>query len=355
MEFGEQQDNLIDHSSFIATHEPQYEVVPAHTSSFEDALHALTLPSEPIFAILDGAQFDNLPHELMMGGYISRTLYLDRGDNNPSQIVTAPHMVWLDERLENPLARGPQETIPDLLELIANRPAAVFWQSPDGADALYKHLRGINMVIIPRDFAPPDNEEPSGEEILGDHGTNMTVLFRHADANVIAQTLPSLNASEMSRFFGPASTVLFKPHADWSAGQEWIVCTKPENLPVASHGLLKLSAETLQRIQDSRSGDPIHMTADYLRRTLPANFQNLSDEQLERFARESRQSGEELGLRSLGAHQRWAFLMAVTNGRIAQDGNIRDFISSGAETPDHQVRELMRRIFRQMRKLETET
>lgn len=51
----------------------------------------------PVFAVLDGPQFHDLPGALFHGDFVSRPLYLDRGDNNPEQVVTAPHMVWLDE------------------------------------------------------------------------------------------------------------------------------------------------------------------------------------------------------------------------------------------------------------------
>lgn len=50
------------------------------------------------FAVLDGAQFDNLPDALREGEFVARSLYLDRGDNNPDQVIIAPHLVLLDER-----------------------------------------------------------------------------------------------------------------------------------------------------------------------------------------------------------------------------------------------------------------
>ena len=125
----------LDAANQPARTEPKVE--PQAPTSLEDALLALDHKSAPVFAVLDGAQFDNLPQELLLGDFVSRPLYLDRGDNNPELIITAPHMVWLDERPEKITGRAPQDTIPALLALIANRPAAVFWQCPDGADALY--------------------------------------------------------------------------------------------------------------------------------------------------------------------------------------------------------------------------
>lgn len=174
---------------------------PVAELTFKEALLALDYKTAPVFAVLDGAQFDNLPKALFDGDFISRPLYLDRGDNNPEQVITAPHMVTLDERTEKVTGRSYDETVKALLELIDNKPAAVFWQCPEGGDVLYKHLRGINKIMIPKDALPGGPEEvdegsPSDE-------THAMVLFRHADANVLAQTLYAMAKEEAARFYGP--------------------------------------------------------------------------------------------------------------------------------------------------------
>lgn len=129
----------LDAASQPARDEPAAEAQTPTT--LEETLLALDHKAAPVFAVLDGAQFDNLPQELMLGGFVSRPLYLDRGDNNPEQIITAPHMVWLDERSEKVTGRSPKETIPALMTLIANRPAAVFWQCTAGAKTPETSLR----------------------------------------------------------------------------------------------------------------------------------------------------------------------------------------------------------------------
>ncbi|MFD1057530.1 DUF4123 domain-containing protein, partial [Paracoccus fistulariae] len=319
--------------------EPKVE--PQVPASLEEALLALDHQAAPVFAVLDGAQFDNLPHELLLGDFVSRPLYLDRGDNHPEQIITAPHMVWLDERPEKITGRAPQDTIPALMTLIANRPAAVFWQCPDGADALYKHLRGINMVMIPNEFAPPAELALPDMNGSTESGTHEAVLFRHADANVIAQALPVMNASETARFYGPASSLFFAPDPDWANGREWLQSDRPIDLPNSPPGLLTLSATTLEGMQGARERRSLRRTASFLRRTLPPDFQGLSDHQLERVASASRRSGNELGMRSLGGHQRWAYLMTITEGRVAQEPRVRAFIQAYDETPDRQVKTAM--------------
>ena len=65
-------------------------------------------------------------------------------------------------------------------------------------EALFRHLRQWNMVLIPRTTPPSD---------AGEDPTHELVLFRHADANVLAQTLPALDPPCAARFFGPARAV----------------------------------------------------------------------------------------------------------------------------------------------------
>lgn len=214
-------------------------------TTLEEALLALDHKAAPVFAVLDGAQFDNLPQELMLGDFVSRPLYLDRGDNNPEQIITAPHMVWLDERPEKITGRSPKETIPALMTLIANRPAAVFWQCPAGAEALYKHLRGINMVYLPRDglaeadrLATANDFEPA--------------LLRHADANVIAQLVPSACPQDLARMFGPASTIVASADQAWSNSHGYLAAPRPERLPRAIDGIWRISPVTIEAMEQYR-------------------------------------------------------------------------------------------------------
>lgn len=330
------------------------EAEPPTPASLEQALLALDHKSAPVFAVLDGAQFDNLPQELLLGDFVSRPLYLDRGDNNPEQIITAPHMVWLDERPEKITGRAPQDTIPALLALIANRPAAVFWQCPDGADALYKHLRGINMVMIPKEFAPPADPARLGEDQQNPTSSHETVLFRHADANVIAQTLPAMDAAEMARFYGPATHLFFASDPDWANGRDWLQADRSDGLPKPQSGLLSLGSATMDGIKHARERRSLQRTAGFLRRTLPRDFQGLSDHQLEQIARNSRKSGKDLGIGSAGGHQRWAYLMAITEGRVAEDRRVRDFIRSGNETPDRQVKIAMLDTLERMKQVAAE-
>lgn len=215
-----------------------------------DALKPILLEqdygAEPIFAVLDGAQFDDLPMDLMMGGFVSRCLYLDRGDNDPEQVITAPHMVWLDERLENEEeGRAPEEVVEALAELVDGKPAVVFWQCSDGADALFKHLRSINMVMLPK-MALPETERKFIE------ADEDAVLFRHTDANVMAQVMRSLNQREAVRLFGPAESILFQADDHWQNGQAYSRFDMSDDWPAPTPGMLRFSDRSMHRLSKVR-------------------------------------------------------------------------------------------------------
>lgn len=285
---------------------------------------------EPFFAVLDGAQFDDLPGALRAGEFVARALYLDRGENNPDQVITAPHLVWLDETPVNPGLRAPAFTVPPLLELIGDRPAAVFWQCPGGGDRLFRHLRGINMIAIPALGAG-----------AGGAGTD-TVLFRHADANAMSQIAPVLRPEQTARLLGPATRLVCVPDEDWRGEEAVLTLARPDPVPPVPLGLLTLDAAQMAQMETLRAAGTARRMRGYLRRHLPAEMRDMPEAQIDMIVARSRKSGNAFGLRSAGAHQRWAWLMAVTEGRVADDPEMRAFLADPDATPDEQVREAMR-------------
>lgn len=315
---------------------------------------------EPVFAVLDGAQFDDLPSELFNGDFAHQSLYKNDGVDNRDRVRTTPQLVWLDRKrvsttkqdeIEAPTQPDdkPDPTILDrLIALIGERPAAVFWACPQGGDALYRHLRTINMVLFPRyaasdlgesyeanSLSASDNDEGKPLETR-DHDL---VLFRHADANVIAQVLPALDASQFARLFGPASTILFVPDRDWGGGAKQAI--KPDDLPKPPSGPLKLNTETVQRIESHRLFASRRHRMDYVRDTCRAETAGASDEMVAEHIRISDETGKQLGLVSEAAHCRWAFIMCKTNGRVLKTPEILRRISSEGSSPDEQVRTFM--------------
>ena len=319
------------------------ENAPVEVLSLPETLLAIDYKTAPAFAVLDGAQFDNLPKSLFDGDFVSRPLYLDRGENDPEQIITAPHMVWIDERSEKVTGRSPAETIPALFDLIDDKPAAVFWQCPDGGNALYKHLRSINMVLYPK-AAFPDWEEPEppeGEEAKPPD-THTMVLFRNADANVLMQTLYAMIKEEVARFYGPATALLFQPSPEWRGEQAWLKLDRPDNLPAAPRGPLRLCMETVERIGQKRVDASTAKICTYLRRVVPEKTEALNDEQLTKQTLIYIEEAKELGVTSEAAFGRWCYLQFKADGKMIEAPHIRDCFNVPDTPPNEAVQVILR-------------
>jgi len=314
---------------------------------FAKMLLALHRKDAPVFAVLDGAQFDNLPQELMLGDFVSRPLYLDRGDNDPEQVMTGPHLVWINERLDSPTGRGFKKTLPALLELIGDKPAAVFWQCPGGAEVLYRHLRGINMVRYPKD-ALDDWEEPDVEleddEEPKEPDTHTLVTFRHADANVMAQVIPALEPAELSRLLGPAISVHFKPAREWAGGQDWIACARTDDLPMPPVGPLELSAASLEGIDEENAAASRDVVRQYLTEVAPEYTERLSPEELQDVILNAERVGTEIGLESEHGFGLWTYLALITGQDILQEPQVLAHFKNDPRPSDELVEELVDQI-----------
>lgn len=134
------------------------------------------------FAVIDGAQFDDLPSELTLAGVAARGLYLEGPDR--AAVASGPLLVSAETAHAQPVIEA----------LAAARPAVVLWSWPQGEAALYRHLRSLTMFDIPCD------PHISGE-------LYESVLFRIADPRVIALVLPLLTPPQLARFMGAAGQI----------------------------------------------------------------------------------------------------------------------------------------------------
>lgn len=307
----------------------------AGPESLQDAILALEYQTRPVFAVLDGAQFDNLPAALIDGGFSARSLYLDTSQSPGPPSLTAPQLVVLDQAANGFAGRTYPDAVNALFALIEDVPRAVFWQCGAGLDALFFHLRKINKVLIPRSYLGGNTVDLETDE---EDTSQAFVAFRHADANAMAQTVSAMNADEASRLFGPCNRVLFAPDPSWAAGKPWIDIPRPYSWPDPRPGPLKLCAATMDKIEARRIDRLVHKTVMYLRKVLPPNFHHMSLQQLGIGARSARQSGRTLGLQTLAAHNRWAYLCVITEGKIAKSPDVKAFIKHGNDTPDKQVK-----------------
>ncbi|WP_137136482.1 DUF4123 domain-containing protein [Rhizobium sp. FKY42] len=310
----------------------------------------------PVFAVLDGAQFDDLPSALFEGDFTHRPLYLDRGNGTADQLRTAPQLVWLDrDRKAHRRDEDQNDTAPlapvleRLLDLVEQRPAIVFWVCEAGGEALYRHLRGINKILLPTDAAMDrgqsyERNPLSLEDDARDSDYEM-VLFRHCDANVMAQVLPALAHASMARVLGPASQILCSPDTDWA--ERPLRLMHAGDMPPPA-GPLKLSLEEVKGIEEKRRLAARRRRITYLQETCPAETHGASRQALEEHIRISEETGKRLGLVSEGAHCRWAFMMCKTNGRIAQSADAHQFIGGQGKSPDEQIKLFMRGIIEAM-------
>jgi hypothetical protein len=286
-----------------------------------------------------------LPDDLLKQNVQHRALYLDRGDIERSRV--APQLVGLGSIDGDNKAEDRKHRLDQILAIVGDRPAVVFWQSNADLESFFHHLRTINMVKMPKASAfeqghsyeanPMPRTEPESVELAD--ATHGIVLFRHADANVMAQVLPALDAPQFSRLLGSSTQISFAP--DGELGGRWMTAPRPADLPPPPSGLLKLDASTIKTIEQRRLDALRVRRANYLLETCKEETTGALPEALAEHIRVSEETGKELGLVTEGALCRWAFIMCKTKGRVLHDKEAVDFIRRGGTSPDDQVQQFM--------------
>lgn len=284
----------------------------------------------PWFAVLDGAQFDDLPVALDALGLAKRALYSDGATT--ADPPTAPYLVALD-----PL----KPTAEAILKLVGPRPAVVFWQCPEGGGALFRHLRTINKILYPSDLlaserprnaGPFSNEPPKTSHEL--------VLFRHADANVMAQVAPALDPAQRARLLGPADRLLFAAGEDWGGLQE----IEPIEGAKAPVGQLTLDPDAVEAVEAQGRAATRRRIETHLREVAPEFVKPLKPEQLRSLVAKSEVSGDAMGLTSEYGLGLWATLMLMTDGTLATNTEVTTHIAAHPEGPDRAVEEVLEQI-----------
>lgn len=319
------------------------------------ALKPVILASDlPVFAVLDGAQFDDLPSALFEADFTHRPLYLDRGNGTADQLRTAPQLVWLDrDRKLHRRDEDQNDTAPlapvleRLLDLVEQRTALVFWVCEAGGETLYRHLRGINKILLPTDTNMDRGQSyerhplSSQDEPPKDSDYEM-VLFRHCDANVMAQVLPALTPANMARVLGPASQILCSPDTDWA--ERSLRLMRSADMPTPPSGTLKLSLEEVRKIEDRREAKACRTVGAYLRQYAPEHTKPFNDGDLITQISAYRSEAKRYGIKSEAAHHRWAYLQFVSGGRITHNEDFNRFMrhSNPSVSPDERIGLLMK-------------
>ncbi len=277
----------------------------------------LSEASAPLYAVLDGAKFDDLPSLLFDHDFKHKPLYLDMGSEGREVAKTAPQFVRFDrwDYWENNLT--PAQRIEALLDEVIDAPsAAVFWVYSGEPKTLFRHLRTINNVMIPRDADTPpmpDPLDPEGET-HGNTATHQQVLFRHADANVIAQVIPELGLHRLPRFFGPASAVIAAPDAEWGMGEEVMMFNNPGGPYNAKHRMA-LSERTMERIEARRVEVLRFNVMIAMKDALPEKTANIDQGRLYRMVEKSQLAAADIGITSALGVELWTYFALKTQGK----------------------------------------
>lgn len=281
----------------------------------------------PTFAIMDGALFSDLPKSLEEREVSSRSLFLDHPD---AEIARAAALFI---PIEN------ETTLTKLLSVPKAEHAIVLWSSVAGEDRLFRHLRGINAILIP-DYELVSNAEEEG--IPSVTPTDQSVLFRHYDPNVIEATLPILSTEQFVRLMGPCDQIMWFSSENGARRR----ALKPENDVVAPKGPLRLTGEQIEELEFNRKTSAQSRRVNYLRMVEPARTEPMSDTELYRFSATEVSDGESLGLRSERSLTLWVYLQLHSNGKIGRDPGLRGYLQSFPEdgTPDDKIYLLMKRL-----------
>lgn len=193
---------------------------------FDDKLGVLLrrLPGH-VFAVLDGAHFDNLPARLRQTRLGYRPLYMDEID--VPDLDRGPHLVECNSNFAMEQVR----------DVTAGAPSVVWWgwhqAGPTGMRSMMGHLRRLNLIDVPE--GAEDGTTPRYGRIHAP-GSDEPVLFQHADPDVINSLLPVLSTQQRACFFGGAHAVLVDP----PSGKAQILPNLAISAPVPS-GRLRLS------------------------------------------------------------------------------------------------------------------
>ncbi|WP_416409127.1 hypothetical protein [Agrobacterium rosae] len=374
-----------------------------------------------IHAVLDGARFASLGADLSSAGICHRPLYrqdLRQQDVSHNVVVGGPwfaclssmppqpasanfasldgdlsdgELAALSERLVAEMAESiasgdesggrmlPSDGIdkPDeveqrieaLLKLVGDQPGVVFWicNRTVSDDEMFRHLRSINRVLMPQDWATSadqkivdnqnesnfgeiasaagaqDEAKPAAQDAERGSERLEAVVFRHADPNVMLQVFPLLSPEQAARLIGPAEQVFFAPGPMWGGGIKR--ARRPVGV-VPPKGMLRINTEQMAELHAVRAQSSQRKIAGYLRTVAPQQTAGISDQDLDVFVTRSYRSGTKLGLRAERGQGYWAYLLLYSGGRMGRDPATRDMLLNHPElgTPDQKIYLLMQRL-----------
>ena len=278
--------------------------------------------SGPVFAVVDGGHFADLPALLAGAGLAARSLFLGHGEREAER--SGPWLV--------PVAG--EADAARVLGLVGDLPAVVFWSCPAGDVELYGHLRRLNMAQLPVwAAAGKEGPEPGVEADLGWEA----VLFRHWDPSVLGALLPVLDEGQFARVLGPAGELAF--FAEDYGGTKRVVADP--DWPVQPPGMLTITAEQVGALTERRVEAQRRRIVAYLREVTGGELAGASDADVRAHVLHCEAGARELGLVTEGGRCRWAYLVYATRGQVAREPELIRLIRHGDQVPDAQIEGLM--------------
>ena len=281
-----------------------------------------------IYAVMDGALFDDLPRLLESEGLAHRSLcqedelalggpwlvdpyHLPDHEEDANEIVGVQGFLRPGAINASP---DPVRQLDAILRIATDLDAVVFWigDASFSEKALYRHLRTINKVLVPRDQAAPTAKGRRNNEdtVFPTSDTSHELVdLRHANANVMAQVLPTLTPPQLTRLFGPAKYLLFLPQPEW--GGEVRCLSRSVDLPNAPVGPLCLTKEQMAEIGGVRLDRLRRKIVGYLREVAPDETASLTEPHLIKVTTQYMAEARALGVTSELAVAKWSYMRAV--------------------------------------------
>ena len=279
----------------------------------------------PVFAVLDGAKYEDLPALLQQVDVAARPLFLEyRG--NAGIVRAGPHLALLNER-----------RLCKLLCIEGIEGAAVFWrvEEPD-EPVFYRYLRTLNLVEIP---APPPAQDAAPDPFAP---AQRTVMFRHWDPSVLAMILPVLTPAQRARLFGPAAALAI------AAPEGALQAKRRADWPAPAHGRLALNEAQMQALSGAMTARSQRAIASYLRDAAPEQTRGMDEAGLLVFVARSEARGRALGLKTERGLGRFAYLTLISRGEIWNASPALDYLRNAADGPDKAIARLLAAIGERM-------
>ena len=361
-----------------------------------------------IYAVLDGALFSNLTADLSAAGLCHRSLYRQAGPDaaimlggpwlvslslspaapfapdgltetaEPSDEELQALAAKLSEAMADAVAKGDESgggalpvdeidlprqvksRMEALLKLVADKPAVVFWVGDRSLseETIYRHLRGINRVVVPLErealagsgvsvpaeagemsLAAVDAQEEAlaAADFAGRRDRGEVVVFRHADPNVIMQVFPALSPEQVVRLMGPAEEVYFAPDEAWGGNIKR--GRRPVDI-VAQGGMLRLTPGNIEAISASRMLAARRRRVEAFQRSAPHLLQGMDEREALLFMERYEKQARAYGLKTERGFFQWTYLMSASNGRFIEAPDIRQNLKGG--NPDARLDDMMR-------------